>query len=444
MLERLRGARVVVTGAAGFLGSHLCERLLDLGAAEVTAIDNLLTGNLANIDHLFGRDGFTFVKYDVTDYLHVPGEVTHVLHFASPASPVDYLDLPIQTLKVGALGTHKALGLAHAKDATFMLASTSEVYGDPQVHPQPETYWGHVNPIGPRGVYDEAKRYGEALTYAYHRTHGVDVRVPRIFNSVLGSERLVVDDGERLWVLRADELAMRWGAGDDSPSWEAPLEAVRVPTVSDDLKSFSSRADWFVGHPTEQRCFEVTVRYGRALRVTGDHSIFVRGDKGEMVARPVNDLTTDDHVAVARRVDVPVRDVESWDVLATLRRRHGPWRVRVTWSGLGAALAGHLAEATTIVHGRSRRRGPASRPSSHGGRIRRMVAANSAPLGLLEELDILVPERAEVGLWGKGRSHVLPRHVPVTNEFLWMLGLVVAEGHIADPEDWRAGHRLRG
>ena len=193
MLDRLAGARVVVTGAAGFLGSHLCERLLQLGAAEVVGIDNLLTGDLGNVEHLMGQPGFRFVKYDVTDYLHVPGEVTHILHFASPASPVDYLELPIQTLKVGALGTHKALGMARVKGATFMLASTSEVYGDPQVHPQPETYWGHVNPVGPRGVYDEAKRYAEALTYAYHRYHGVDVRVPRIFNTYGRSMR--PDDG---------------------------------------------------------------------------------------------------------------------------------------------------------------------------------------------------------------------------------------------------------
>ena len=177
----LNGARAVVTGGAGFLGSHLCTALMDAGA-EVVAIDNLVTGDLRNLDRLVGREGFRFVKYDVTDFLHVPGEVDYVLHFASPASPIDYLKLPIQTLKVGALGTHKALGMARAKGATFMLASTSEVYGDPQVHPQPETYWGHVNPIGPRGVYDEAKRFAEAMTYAYHRYHGVDVRVPRIFN----------------------------------------------------------------------------------------------------------------------------------------------------------------------------------------------------------------------------------------------------------------------
>jgi len=177
----IAGRHAVVTGGAGFLGSHLCEALLDAGA-DVTALDNLITGTEENLERLFGRSGFRFVKYDVTDYLAVSGQVDFVLHFASPASPVDYLELPIQTLKVGALGTHKALGLARAKQARFMLASTSEVYGDPQVHPQPETYWGHVNPIGPRGVYDEAKRFAEAMTYAYHRYHGVDVRVPRIFN----------------------------------------------------------------------------------------------------------------------------------------------------------------------------------------------------------------------------------------------------------------------
>ena len=175
-------ARAVVTGGAGFLGSHLCERLLD-GGIEVVCIDNLITGNVANIEHLIGRDGFVFVKHDVTNYLTVDGDVELVLHFASPASPIDYLELPIQTLKVGSLGTHKALGLAKAKGARFLLASTSEIYGDPLVHPQPETYWGNVNPVGPRGVYDEAKRFAEAMTMAYHRSHGVSTRIVRIFNT---------------------------------------------------------------------------------------------------------------------------------------------------------------------------------------------------------------------------------------------------------------------
>ncbi len=175
-------ARIVVTGGAGFLGSHICERLLDRGD-QVIALDNLVTGNLANIEHLFGRDGFTFAEHDVSTYLWVPGDVDAVLHFASPASPKDYLEMPIQTLKVGSLGTHNGLGLARAKSARFFLASTSEVYGDPQVHPQTEDYWGHVNPVGPRGVYDEAKRFAEAMTMAYHSHHGVDVRIVRIFNT---------------------------------------------------------------------------------------------------------------------------------------------------------------------------------------------------------------------------------------------------------------------
>jgi dTDP-glucose 4,6-dehydratase len=186
------GRRVVVTGGAGFLGSHLCEALLARGDS-VVAIDNLVTGNVTNVEPLFGRPGFTFVEHDVSAYVWVPGDVDAVLHFASPASPVDYLEIPIQTLKVGSLGTHNCLGLAKAKGARFLLASTSEVYGDPQVHPQPESYWGHVNPVGPRGVYDEAKRFAEAMTMAYHRYHGLDVRIVRIFNTF--GPRLRRDDG---------------------------------------------------------------------------------------------------------------------------------------------------------------------------------------------------------------------------------------------------------
>ena len=174
--------RVLITGGAGFLGSHLSDRFLAEGHS-VIAMDNLITGSTDNIAHLVGHERFTFIKHDVTNYVFVDGPLDAILHFASPASPVDYLELPIQTLKVGALGTHKALGLAKAKNARFLLASTSEVYGDPQVHPQQESYYGHVNPIGPRGVYDEAKRFAEAITMAYHTYHGVETRIVRIFNT---------------------------------------------------------------------------------------------------------------------------------------------------------------------------------------------------------------------------------------------------------------------
>ena len=172
----------VVTGGAGFLGSHLTDLLLGKGH-RVIAVDNLITGNVANIEHLAGNENYRFIKHDVSEYIYLPGNVDFIFHFASPASPMDYLEYPIQTLKVGALGTHNCLGLARAKGATLVLASTSEVYGDPAVHPQPESYWGHVNPVGPRGVYDEAKRFAEAMTVAYHRYHGLKTRIVRIFNT---------------------------------------------------------------------------------------------------------------------------------------------------------------------------------------------------------------------------------------------------------------------
>jgi dTDP-glucose 4,6-dehydratase len=190
---RLR--RVLVTGGAGFIGSHLCERLLAEGC-EVLALDNLLTGRMDNVSHLLGHPRFAFEHYDVTNFLYVAGELDAVLHFASPASPADFERLPIQILKVGALGTHKALGLAKAKTARFLLASTSECYGDPEVNPQPESYWGHVNPVGIRGVYDEAKRFAEAMTMAYHRHHRVAVRIVRIFNTF--GPRMQIDDGRAI------------------------------------------------------------------------------------------------------------------------------------------------------------------------------------------------------------------------------------------------------
>ncbi len=187
--------RTLITGGAGFLGSHLCDRFIADGH-EVICMDNLITGNPDNIAHLMGHDRFSFVKHDVSNFIYVAGELDYILHFASPASPIDYLKLPIQTLKVSSLGSHNALGLAKAKGARMLIASTSEVYGDPQVHPQPESYWGHVNPIGSRGVYDEAKRFSEAITMAYHRYHGVETRIVRIFNTY--GPRMRLDDGRAL------------------------------------------------------------------------------------------------------------------------------------------------------------------------------------------------------------------------------------------------------
>ncbi len=241
--------RVLVTGGAGFLGSHLCDRLLAEGH-DVIAMDNLITGSTDNIAHLAGNRRFQFIYHNVTEYIYLKGPLDAILHFASPASPIDYLELPIQTLKVGSLGTHNALGLALAKEARFLLASTSEVYGDPLVHPQNESYWGNVNPIGPRGVYDEAKRFAEAMTMAYHRSHGVDTRIVRIFNTY--GPRMRLNDGRVVpnfvsQALRGEPLTV-YGEGKQTRSFcymSDLIEGIYRLLLSDEVEPVN------IGNPTE-------------------------------------------------------------------------------------------------------------------------------------------------------------------------------------------------
>jgi dTDP-glucose 4,6-dehydratase len=311
-------ARIVVTGGAGFLGSHLCRALLDRGD-EVVAIDNLATGSLANIEDLFGRDGFRFVKHDVTNYVHVPGPVDAVMHFASPASPKDYLEMPIQTLKVGSLGTHKTLGLAKEKGARYFLASTSEVYGDPLVHPQPESYWGHVNPVGPRGVYDEAKRFAEAMTMAYHRYHGVDVRIVRIFNTYGPSMR--PDDGRVVSNFLVQALSGKpltvYGDGSQTRSF---------CYVDDEIRGFLALLDSDlvgpvnIGNPAE---FTVAELARLVLEVTGSSS--------EIVHEP---LPVDD--PAQRRPDITLaRERLGWEPVVDLRE--GLERTAAYFRSLGVA-----------------------------------------------------------------------------------------------------------
>jgi dTDP-glucose 4,6-dehydratase len=239
----------VVTGGAGFLGSHLCDKLIKEGF-KVICVDNFITGSPDNISHLAGNDNFSFIKHDVTNYIFLPGKIDYILHFASPASPIDYLKLPIQTLKVGSLGTHKALGLAKEKKARFLLASTSEVYGDPDVHPQPENYWGNVNPIGPRGVYDEAKRFAEAITMAYHRYHNLDTRIARIFNTF--GPRMRLGDGRALptfvaQALRGEDITV-FGDGSQTRSFcfvDDLIEGIYKLLLSNEIEPVN------IGNPEE-------------------------------------------------------------------------------------------------------------------------------------------------------------------------------------------------
>lgn len=287
--------RVVITGAAGFIGSHLAEALLDRGYS-VIGIDNLLTGDTANISHLANRD-FSFLKHDVTNYIYIEGPVDYVLHWASPASPIDYLELPIPTLKVGALGTHKALGLAKAKGARFVIASTSEVYGDPLEHPQRETYWGNVNPIGPRGVYDEAKRFAEAMTVAYHRYHGLDTKIVRIFNTY--GPRMRVNDGRAVpafisQALRNEEVTV-FGDGSQTRSFcyiSDLVDGIIRLMLSDTNDPVN------IGNPHEMSIKEIAETI---IRMTGSSS--------QLVTRP---LPTDD--PKVRKPDITrARTILGWE-----------------------------------------------------------------------------------------------------------------------------------
>ena len=297
-----RPGRVVVAGAAGFLGSHLCERLIERGD-EVVALDNLITGSLDNVSHLFGHRAFTFQHQDVSNHVHVAGPVAAVMNLASPASPKDFGEIPIPILKVGALGTHNLLGLAKDKGARFFQASTSEVYGDPLVHPQPESYWGHVNPIGPRGVYDEAKRFGEAMVMAYHRHHGLDVRIVRIFNTY--GPRMRPDDGRVVSNLLVQALAGKpltiYGAGQQTRSF---------CYVDDEVEGFLRLLDSDhvgpvnIGNPNE---FTVRELADLVLEITGSGS--------ELVFEP---LPTDD--PARRQPDITLaRAVLGWEPRIQLR-----------------------------------------------------------------------------------------------------------------------------
>ena len=295
-------SRIVVTGGSGFLGSHLCERLLADGC-EVVALDNFLTGTPANVAHLLEHERFRLVKCDVTEYLHVPGQVDQVLHFASPASPVDYLKLPIETLKVGSIGTLHALGLAKEKGARLLLASTSETYGDPQVHPQPETYWGHVNPVGPRGVYDEAKRYAEALTTAYRTFHGVDTTIVRIFNTF--GPRMRPADGRAIPTFIRQALAGEplTVAGDGTQTRSVCFVSDLVDGVVRLLRS-EHPGPVNIGNPHEMTVLELAEL---VLDVTGSQSAI------EFVARPQDD-------PMVRRPDITLaRTVLGWEPQVAVR-----------------------------------------------------------------------------------------------------------------------------
>jgi UDP-glucuronate decarboxylase len=423
--------RVLVTGAAGFIGSHLCEFLLAQDCA-VLAMDNFITGSADNLARVRGRPGFEFAEHNVTEYITVDGPLDWVLHFASPASPLDYLELPIQTLKVGALGTHNALGLAKAKGAKLLLASTSEVYGDPLVHPQREDYWGNVNPIGPRGVYDEAKRFAEAMTMAYHRVHRVDTRIVRIFNSIPADEFTVVFDGDDMYFGPIGEFA-------DRIEREGMLgRKLSVPAFDPQSCHMTLRSvDALIKHPVQTDVYEVRTRYGRTVRVTADHSVFRRSGAGEPEPVPVSQLRPGDHIAIPATLPVIERDVTTVDVTEQLVAKLTPaalWDYLIGSPQIQRVVEDHRHEILAILgdSGRFRAR---LRQNGLVGAVRKYHHRSFLPLAVLHKLRISPPGDASVRM-ARGEQIWLPNRIVVSDPVLWLLGFFMAEGcHPQSPHD---------
>lgn len=420
-----RAGRALVSGGAGFLGSHICRRLLQEGLS-VICMDNLLTGRLENVGDLIGGPGFRFVNYDVTDYLHVEEPLDYVLHFASPASPVDYLRLPIQTLKVGSLGTHKALGLAKAKGATFLLASTSEVYGDPQVHPQTEDYWGHVNPIGLRGVYDEAKRFAEAMTMAYHRVHGLEIRIARIFNSILADQTVVLFNDKKLHIEPISRYVNSLESRPDLPPPKILVPGFDPKSCRVSLNEVSA----VIKHPCQSDCYALSLRYGRKVKVTGDHSVFTSGPNARPTPIPVRQLRVGDYIAVPGYFPVVERDVEMvrlGDALIQKLPEDELWDYAVQDSSLRPIIERRREEIIAILAASGRFQAKRMRNTLTCA-TRKYWRQSTLPLSVLKRLGVPVPEEGKVRVFRGGSQYWLPAIVEVTPDLLWLIGFFIAEG----------------
>ncbi len=413
---------VLVTGGAGFIGSHLCRFLL-AKKFRVICVDNFLTGAVGNIDGLKGSKDFVFLQHDVTRPLEVSGPVDFVLHFASPASPVDYAAFPIQTLKVGALGTHNMLGLAMAKKAVFLLASTSEVYGDPLVHPQPESYWGNVNQIGPRGVYDEAKRFAEAMTMAYHTYHGMDAKIARIFNSILSDQFVTLFNDSDLHLESIGSYVdnIEKNAGEIKHGIQVPCFNPKTCKIS--LREVSA----VIKHEYSGDAFELSLAYGRTIKVTGDHSIFKKGKDGKPIALPVRELKKGDYVAIPSKLPIVVKDVDSFDILKYLLSK--PEEELWSYRTHSALLRPLIAETKSKIYKVFKSNGKSKAMRKGRGMFsvfKNYVENATLPLYIFKKLNLKAMPDATVTVYG-GYTCV-PAHIAVDADLLWLLGLYLAEG----------------
>ncbi len=409
--------RSLVTGGAGFIGSHLCERLLREGH-EVVCVDTFLTGSERNIARLHEDPKFKFIRHDVTNDLRVAGSLDYVLHFASAASPADYAKFGIKTLKANAFGTHKTLGIAKAKGATFLLASTSEVYGDPQVNPQPETYWGHVNPVGPRSMYDESKRYAEALTTAYYHAHNLPVRIARIFNSVVGAEPVWLANDEKLHIEPIEEYFKRRPRG----------ASVSVPCFDPSSGKIANLwASTLIRIPYRGNVYSVTTTYGRNVSVTGDHSVFTHDGEMRPVPIPVRHLKRGMRIAVPARIAIPEVEVAEIDVARYLIENASDedlW----SYSLRDPSIPGQVWEKRAGICSFLVRSGRLKRRQTCWGVTARWKQSGQVPLAVVKAFNLRWTALARIGPYAGGSRATMRNRVEISDDLLWLLGLYVAEG----------------
>ncbi len=414
---------VVITGGAGFIGSHLCDRLI-LEGLKVICLDNFITGKYENIKHLLNDKSFRLIEHNVTEYIDIKGKVDYVLHFASPASPEDYLKFSIQTLKAGSIGTHNALGLAKDKKAKFLLASTSEIYGDPLVHPQHEGYWGHVNSIGVRSCYDEAKRFAEAITMAYHRVHKVDTKIARIFNSILADQPIIVFNDNELHLEEIGKYVDR--LNDNNNKSRVIVPSFDPKTLSVKLKGVSA----IIKHPYKGDAYELILAYGRRIKVTGDHSVFKRDKNGKPSAMPVRELKVGDHIAIPARLPVIEKDIKCINIAQEIIRTNPEsdlWNYAIHSQKLKCIINERKKDIYHILRSSKRYNG---KRFNNGLFCAFNKYRHSAflPLYVLYKLGLDIPEDAKIRIFSGGAHIFTPNKIKVTNDILWLLGFYIAEG----------------
>ena len=415
--------RILITGGAGFIGSHLCERFLKDGH-KVICMDNFITGKKENIKHLMQNKNFEFVKHNVSTYIEIKGSLDYILHFASPASPIDYLIYPIQTLKVGSLGTHNALGVAKAKKARFFIASTSEIYGDPLIHPQPESYWGNVNCIGPRGVYDEAKRFSEAMTMAYHRTHKIDTRIIRIFNSILCDQTVIVFNGKKLYLEEIGKFVDRFNKTNSSAK-------ILVPSFDPKtLKITLKEVDNIIKHQYEGDAYELVLAYGRKVKVTGDHSVFKQDKNRKPIAVPVRNLKKGDYIAIPAKLPIINKDIKYIDICQEIIKKcpeNELWDYAVHSKKLKSLINKRQNSVLELLR-KSKRYNAKRYNNNLFCAFNKYRRGSFLPLYVIYKLGINVPNDTRVRIFSMGTHIFIQNKIKITNDILWLLGFYIAEG----------------